>query len=487
MGSRVDWAGFGRASADLVGHLIARSERIARDARTDFAEVRREAESVVDAAWAETRSLGAALRAGPRYVRLASVVARGLTRHRVAAARAANLESTGASRVMEHAHRRNAREIYRLCADLRGGLLKIGQLLSVRADLLPPPYVEELARLQDRAPPVAIDEITPIVEAELGAPIAELFAQFDPEPIAAASLAQVHAAVLADGREVAVKVQLPGIEDLVRADLAALRYLVGSIELPFAGLDVAVVDELARFLDQELDFALEADRARRFASLVGDDQRWRVPHVIGERCSRRVLTLERISGPSLAAHLGAHDDGGEHGRAEIARLLGMLVELTGDHILRRGLAHGDPHPGNFIVEPDGTLVFLDFGCVLEIEPAVRDAYRELVLATLTRDRGRIARGLESAGFRSANGEALVAYTELLLDALRPDQLATIDPRDQLRRAVELAGEVGDLEMPSSFVLISRIFGLLGGLLFSYRPEIDLSRLIAAALAPPADR
>jgi ubiquinone biosynthesis protein len=440
----------------MVTRLAANSEKLARDAARDFAAA---SEAARDDWNAATRLM----QVSPRLIRLAACAGRCLLRKKIAG---------------DRADRKNAEDIYRLCADLRGGMLKVGQLLSTRGDLLPPVYIEVLSRLQDRAPALAPEIAIAAIEDELGAPIDELFATFDPEPIAAASLAQVHAATAADGRELAVKLMLPGIEDVVRADLAALAQLargLGREYLP--GIDAGrIADELGRAIDDELDYTREADRLEQFAALAAGDPRWRVPAVIRERSGRRVLTMERIRGTSLSEHLGSCD------AAEIERICGLMVELTASQFLRHGVVHGDPHPGNFIVEDGGGLAILDFGCVLELVAAERDAYRQLIVAVLGRDRDAMLSALERAGFSAGSDEAMVELADMFLVGLDPEILATLDPREQLARATEILGAAGGVEVPRSFALIGRIFALLGGLLLSHRPRIDLGGRVMAALA-----
>lgn len=442
----------------LVTRLVANAEKLGRDVARDWS-------ATASAARDDWTSASRLVQASPRLVRIATCAGRCLMRHRLFGARA---------------HRKNAEDIFRLCAELRGGVLKVGQLISTRGDLLPPEYVEVLAQLQDRAPALPEELAIAALEAELGAPIGELFARFDPEPIAAASLAQVHAAELEDGRRVAVKLMLPGIEDVVRADLAALSHLAGALAADvFPGIGVSrIAAELAAAIDSELDYTREAAQLERFAEIAAGDDRWRVPAVIAERSARRVLTMERIDGASLGAHLGSADSD------EVERLIGLLVELTAAQFLRHGVVHGDPHPGNFLVEASGRLAVLDFGCVLELDGAERDAYRRLMIAVLARDRDAMLAALESAGFRAGSDDAMVELADMFLAGLDPAELAALDPREQLARLQVILAGAGDVEVPGSFALIGRIFALLGGLVLSHRPEIDLGARVLAALTTP---
>lgn len=447
------------AISALIARVVANSEKLARDAARDWAATTAAARSDWDAA-------NRLMQASPRLIRLATCAGRCLLRYRIVGSRA---------------HRKNAEDIHDLCAELRGGMLKIGQLLSTRGDLLPEVYTETLSKLQDRAPALPRDLAVAAIEGELGAPIDELFAALDPEPLAAASLAQVHAATLHDGREVAVKLMLPGIEDVVRADLAALATLARALGREyFPNIDVGrMASELARAIDEELDYQLEADRLERFAEMAAGDPRWRVPAVVRELSTRRVLTMERVRGRTLTCHLESAD------RAEIARVCGLMVELTAGQFLRHGAVHGDPHPGNFIVEDGGRLAILDFGCVLELDPAERDAYRQLIVAVIARNRTAMLAALDSAGFRAGSDEAMVELADMFLLGLDPEVLAELDPREQLARAQAILADAGGVEVPRSFALIGRIFALLGGLLLSHRPEIDLGARVMAAISSPS--
>lgn len=462
-----DWIG---ASFDRFARVLARSEHLGRQAARDFAAVQAEVAGTAAAARGEWTRLRSTLRASPRALRLAAAATRIAARHRLAAARA-ELDPERGPALFAAARERSATELRDVCAELGGGVLKIGQLLSTRGDLLPPEWIEALATLQDRAPARPFEELAPQIEADLGAPIDELFASIDPEPLATASLAQVHAGRLASGRAVAIKVQLPGAAERVRADLALVQALAPVIgaELP-GGLDfAALARELSAAIAEELDFRLEAERARAFAAFAAGDERWKVPEVVASHSGRRVLCMEHCAGQSLAAHLGSASP------AERDRVLGLLVELVADQILRRGLVHADPHPGNFLVDGrSGQLVILDFGCVLSLSFEERLGYARLVAAIVGHDREGLAVALEAAGFRAEGKRALADIAELLLEGLEPGALATLEPREQLERGMALLAEAGDLAVPRSFALIGRVLALVGGLLVTHRPRLDLA-------------
>ena len=249
--------------------------------------------------------------------------------------------------------------------------VKLGQLLSV-SGALPADWETALAQLQEHAAAQPVEQVRAVIEAELGAPVDELFASFDPEPIGVASIAQVHAATLPDGTAVAIKVQHDGIDAAVHADLDIISALAGVIEdrvpaaAPFRPRDLAA--QFRRRTLAELDFRREAANARRFAEAFHDEADVHFPAVIAERSGGRVLTLELLEGRSLGdAELAG--DGALDGPAFARR----TAELWLTMIFRDGFVHADPHPGNIFVLPGGRVGVIDCGMVLRVEPATRNA------------------------------------------------------------------------------------------------------------------
>jgi ubiquinone biosynthesis protein len=267
--------------------------------------------------------------------------------------------------------------------------IKLGQLLSTRPDLLPPRYIAALSRLQQDIMPVPSEKITNIIESELGAPMADLFQEFDCEPLATASMAQVHRAVLPDGREVAVKVQRPGVRQRIEIDIEIMHEVArfATKYTPYGGRYAIpqIVRELEHSLNQELDFRLEADSTRLIGRQIADFQLLTTPTVYSDYTSRRVLTLSFVRGRHLQdvsrEELDALDS-----RAIAKDLLSAYLR----QIIVDGAFHCDPHPGNIFLTDNGQLALMDFGMVGRFDSGQKDNVILLLLAFAERQGDRVA-------------------------------------------------------------------------------------------------
>jgi ubiquinone biosynthesis protein len=361
-------------------------------------------------------------------------------------------------------------------------VLKLGQIASTRPDLIGAVWAAELSLLQDRVPAVDSTAIVARIEAEMGQSILDAFISFDPVPVAAASLAQVHRAVLADGRVVAVKVQVPGIDEVIAADIAALRMLAGALAevVPF---DVAqIADELDRALTEELDYGAEAAATTAFAGELRTAALF-VPAVVPDRSTARVLTTEFVDGARLTDALNAASP------SERTRMIVALCDDLGRQVFRTGRIHADPHPGNFLVTADGRIAVLDFGCTLTLTADERHGYARLLAALATGDRATALIALATLGF-GGDPDALAAMAVAITDALRPGvQADAIDwetySRSMAREIASRARAAG-VTIPRSFVLLGRVLGTMAGLIAAYKPNVQLHAVIgphvAAALA-----
>jgi predicted unusual protein kinase regulating ubiquinone biosynthesis (AarF/ABC1/UbiB family) len=455
------------ASSLLVARVAGNVERLIEELSWDSGRVAAEAQALYGELTAAGQAARLAVRATPRFARIVAEGAAIAVAYRVFGARPS-------------VHEESAERIYRLCVELRGALLKLGQFASSRVDLLPPPFIRSLSRLQDRVPPVATGEIRARIEAELARPIDELFRRFDDEPLAAASLAQVHAAELGDGTPVAVKVQVPGIEEHVEADLAALKVLAAGLADRLPAIDLpTIAAELSRAVVAELDYQAEAAAAEAIGADFAGDPEVVVPRVHRALSTRRVLVLERLDGARLVDWLDAAAP------AERDRLLATLVRAYAAQILRHGRFQADAHPGNFLVLPGPRLALLDFGCVKQLDAEARAGWLRLVLAILGRDAAGMAASFASLGFRTKGDDpaALVELAELVMGAFREGaDLSALDPAEQIARGLEILGAHPLVELPEDFVLLGRVLASLGGLFVKYRPNLSLFALVAPYLA-----
>ncbi len=458
-------------TARLVKHLGKRLDALSLDLARDLGTISRDAQALATLTSDRASTL---YRATPRAARLAQVATALLARQRLLRLAAA---ARGEATLSDADQRQLAAKACAYAAELRGGIAKLGQLASCRPDLVGPIWASELAVLQDEVPPIDTALIRARIEAELGKPIAELFATFDDVPIAAASLAQVHAATLLDGTPVAVKVQVPGIEDIIAADIAALRAIASAVgEIPGADLPT-LADELGRALTVELDYVAEAAALIAF---VTPTMKVVLPKPIAHASTARVLTMTMIEGDRLIAHL---DRLGADGKlAERDRLIGTLVDEVAQQILVRGKVHADPHPGNFLVTPDGKLALLDFGCTLELDKAERGAYARLVMAIAGGDNAGAATQLAALGFVCDDPAQLVALTTSIVGALRPGtSVAELDWSAAFAGQLAAAKQLGGLTIPRSFVLLGRVLATIAGLLARYKPDLAIHPMIVRHL------
>lgn len=463
-----------RAGARVLGRV----DRMIDDAARDLGAVQRDTRALLATVRARGRDVG---RATPRVGQLAAVASRLGAHARWLRLRAAARGQVG---LTDDDHAELARRAVAELSPLRGAVVKLGQLASTRPDLVGAAWARELAALQDRGEPVPAAAIRGRVEAELGAPIAELFATFDDTPLAVASIAQVHAATTFAGVDVVVKVQVPGVEALIAADVAALEVCARLLpDLP--GVDLpTVAAELHRCLQAELDYAREAEQLRAFAREAPPHVL--IPRVVEERSAARVLTMSRLRGTPLTAWLDARVAAGDLAARD--RLLGALVGEVVAQLLTRGHLHGDLHAGNVLVTDAGQLALLDFGCTLRLGDDERRGYGRLLAALATGDAPALPAALTDLGFVADEPAALGAAVALMAEVARPG-VATdaVDWAALTARQLELVRGVAGLRVPPSFVLVGRVLAALGGLLATYRPAIDVHALllphVLAALAP----
>jgi len=352
-----------------------------------------------------------------------------------------------ASRTDAH-HQLRAERLTARLAKLGPTFIKLSQLLSSRADILPEPYLSQVSRLQDQVPPDPADEIRRVIESEVGAPIAEIFEEFEDEPMAAASLGQVHRARV-NGREVVVKVLRPGVEAAIASDRKSISVGVRA----------------------EMDFRSEAQNVARFHAVFSGDRRVRAPEVLEDFTHRRVLVMEYCPGTKVDSLHELFRSGRLSFRAVMESLTGVYLRM----MMVDGFMHADPHPGNLLVQDDGTIVVLDWGAVLEVPRWTRESILGVALAVGREDIDGVINEMYRLGMISpdvSRGEIREAATEILRIVQRAKT------KNRQRIVQELVAELLDtfytwpIQLPQELVYFFRTGALIEGLALHYDSNFD---------------
>lgn len=396
---------------------------------------------------------------------------------------------------------RIAERFHVLAVDLGGLMIKVGQFMSSRLDVLPPEITKELEGLQDEVPPVDFAAIRARAEVELGVSLERAFSYIDPVPLAAASLGQAHRARLSDAdaadtglSDVVVKIQRPGIDEVVEVDLRALRRVagwLGRVRIIADRVDTsALVEEFSHTSLEEIDYLHEAANAERFAEEFADDPRVAVPEVVWERTTRRVLTLQDVTAIKIndvdALRAAGIDP------SEVAK---EFAAVMFDQLFADGFFHADPHPGNIFVTPlaEGSaggdaaatgrpwrFTFIDFGMMGEVPGGLRRGLRRVLIAAASRDGKGLVDGIRDVGvlLPSADTAELERAMTQLFDrfgGMGFAELQEVDPREFRAFAVEFGDAVRSLpfQLPENFLLIVRAMSLTSGMCSSLDPAFNI--------------
>lgn len=368
---------------------------------------------------------------------------------------------------------RRSVQLRKLLTDLGPTFIKVGQALSTRPDLVRKDYLEELTQLQDQLPPFPSEQAFARIESELGRPIAEIFAQISPEPVAAASLGQVYKAQLHSGEWVAVKVQRPHLREQLSLDLYLIRWastwLGPWLPLNLGSTLTAVVDEFGRKLFEEIDYLHEGRNCERFAEYFRDDPDVYVPRIFWAYSSRRVLTLEWIDGIKLtdverirAANL------------EVKQLVRIGVVAALKQLLEYGFFHADPHPGNLFALADGRLAYIDFGMMDQLTEEMKEYLVDALVHLVDRDYNALIDDFIHLGFLQSDvgrQELIPALEKVLADVLTQEvvnfnfKTATDQFSDLMYRY--------PFQVPSHFALVIRSLVTQEGVALSLYPQFRI--------------
>lgn len=400
-------------------------------------------------------------------------------------------------RRLEEKHRANARRVERTILELGGLFIKVGQLISILANFLPEEFRRELEGLQDQLPARPIEQIVARIEMEFGQPPERVFAWWDPEPLASASLAQVHEARLHDGRRVAIKVQHADIDQIVQLDLRAIRRILGIVQFftRVRGLE-SYHSEIRSMILEELDFRQEAAHIERIASHFVDDPLVSFPAVVPELSTSRVLTTELVEATKVT-------DLAELERRGVDRSLLAQRILTAycQMIFVDGVYHADPHPGNLLVRDDGGIVFVDFGAVGELSPQMKEGIPQFLEGVIKRDAPRITSALRRMGFVAREtatdgvaeetdvAERVIEYFQRrFLEQVSIDSFSLRDVQVDVKTKMEMIADFRRLDVsfreltrvfqvPRDWVLLERTILLLLGLCTTLDPAMNPMRTI----------
>ena len=358
-----------------------------------------------------------------------------------------------------------ANQLFNVLGELKGGAMKVGQALSVLEAAIPEefgePYREALTKLQKDAPPLSAEKVHRVLDGQLGTKWRDRFTSFDDEPVASASIGQVHKGVWSDGREVAVKIQYPGADEALRADLKTMRRMTTVLRQLAPGADVqAVVDELIERTEMELDYRLEADNQRAFAKAYEGHPHFFVPHVVGS--APKVMVSEWTEGKSMAEII-------RKGTPDERDLCGTrLFELTFDAPARVGMMHGDAHPGNFMMMADGRMTVIDFGAVAPLPDGLPVELGMMIRYAMEKNYDLLLPAMERIGFIRAGEQLSVeAVDEMLAQYVEPVEVPVFHytrkwlqrhAAQNMERAPQQIKMARQMDLPASLAIPLRVIG-----------------------------
>lgn len=354
--------------------------------------------------------------------------------------------------------------------------IKLGQILSTRPDILPQSYISELEKLQDTAPTLPIQKVYAVIEAEFGAPAYQVFPEFEPTPLAAASLAQVHRAKLSDGTSVIVKVQRPGIEEQIETDIEIIYKRVQFVEHHWErgrtyGL-TELVDEFAAILREELDYTREARNTDRLREVLSRHKRVKVPLVYWQYTTKRVLTLERLEGTKIT-EVGNKQGPGPDPTDLAKRLASLFVE----QIFVDGFFHADPHPGNILVTSDGTIQLVDCGQVGRMDPETKAGIVRMLIAFEQQDVRALADEILFLGIAEEEVDVrrLTSDLDRVLRAYYGMPARAINIGQLLKLVLGVSAK-HRVRLPANFAVLGKVLASIDGICRRLDPNVNFTEI-----------
>ncbi len=392
-------------------------------------------------------------------------------------------------KLLQATNLKNAVRVVETLGQLKGAVMKLGQHMSLMADILPPEITEVLTSLQSRAPAVPFSQMIPIFEEELGKPPEELFQRFDRQAHASASIGQVHRAVTKDGRDVVVKVQYPNVSEMVESDLNNLKSLAKTLQ--FMGMEAdlsALAQEVRERLVEELDYRLEMDHLMLFRRLLSDCREVSIPEPIPELSTRRILTMTHLPGMNWDEICSESVSEQERNRFATC-LFDLFLRQFFDH----AVIHADPHPGNYALDAEGRVVIYDFGCIKEFPREFIENYRRLLTDAIFNRPEKIEEDLARLGMSYMGKSPLPPefFRENLEAAMEPFRVPQPVAIHESRAHVAFQ-RIGPRYMryyhkftvPGHLVMLNRVIGGMYGNFRRLRARVDLRGALQPYLLDP---
>ena len=371
----------------------------------------------------------------------------------------------------DEAHRERARKLTARIASLGPSFIKLAQVFGIRADIVPHIYLEELSKLHDRVPPFPTIELRKRIHSELKRPLESVFEEFHEEPLAAASLGQVHRARFR-GEDVIVKVLRPGVEELVATDVRIVQNLLFVIEQFIDHHTIraarAIIDEFSRVIAEEMDFQHEAENIERFGDLFRESEFVIIPKVYREATTTRVLVMQFFEGFRVTEV----DEIVRH-NIDVQKMIQNLIEFYGDQLLIHGFFHADPHPGNILIRPDARIVLVDYGMVLEISPDFRQDLLRIAIAAVRRDVDELINLFYKLDLLEPDvSPAIVKEAAHAIMSIHYDKQLTQRQIQEITNHILNTFYRFPLRLPSSLVYMLRTGVLVEGIGLSYDSHFD---------------